>query len=470
MSTMLKVVFENRRRGYVRHVQPRRRRHQRDGWSPLTAGEEAVWFSDRPGDPRIVALLARTIGHLDPSQLGAAVSAVQAERPRWRSHPGKASLLSRRHVWIPDAVDSRHPITVEAGDDDVVAALVERLRLAVAPISPGFAVGLVQQEASDVVILVVHHALTDGMGALALMSRLVAAGDDDIVKRSVVGRPPQVNAVNGTGSAAGPRIGRVRPSRPWHLMAPSRLARHVTPDSVSGFGFVNTSLTIGKVAPPATFNDVLISSTIRAVERWNGLHQGTVGRITVYMPIYRPAAASPLLEIGNATGQAIVYTRPEDRRRGALLSTVTAQTQSAKAMQHGHAGPVEQAVTALLWMPAVLRRLLLRQLARVVVRWAMPTTTVSNLGRVDGFFPSAAASEPPAAVSVRSLVFLTTAGVPQGVTVTAAGLGGRLQLSVSYAKAMLSDVAARSFLAMIAEGVSDLAQPIPDDAKEYSSS
>ena len=455
-------------------ITPQPQRQEPPSPQRLTAAEEAVWFSDRRGDPRVVVLLARLSAHLDPGVLCEAISELVLQRPLLSCHPATPSGLARRHYWQPEPLPGKRYLTVESGGDTVVAALTERLRAAVAPMTPGFAVGLVKQLADDVLILVVHHALTDGVGALGLLAELAAGAKRAQAGEGAATPPDSAPAADRAGADVDELVDpRRRGAQPYPLpahphrpprvsLAPSRLARQAGSGSRSGseFGFAHLGLTLGKATPPYTVNDVIIAATIIAVDRWNSGRSRRTGRITVHMPINRRVAAPQLGNgqlgvIGNETGQAVIVAGADERVDGRVLGVVHRQTQAAKLMTHGHPGPAERTVGALLWMPARLRQGLLGLASRCLAGWAMPTITVSNLGRVGAHLPTGEAG----LEGIEQLVFLTTAGMPQGITVTASGLRGTVYLAISFSRALFTDSAAREFLALIAEGLDQLTQP-----------
>ena len=95
----------------------------------LTVAEEGAWFSDRSGDPRIVALIARLDGSVDETHVSATLSQALSEVPLWASHPSRAWAGSRHHVWTEHSFSSRELLTIASGGDEIVHELVERMRL-----------------------------------------------------------------------------------------------------------------------------------------------------------------------------------------------------------------------------------------------------------------------------------------------------------------------------------------------------
>ena len=427
------------------------------GRQVVSAAEEAVWLSDRPADPRVVALIARLDGHADLRRLQAAVAALLRAQQRLASRPA-AGLFARRWEWGPVSVGGERVI-VASGGALQVAAVVERLRTAVAGLRAGLGVGLVQQAEHDTVVLVVHHALSDGAGALKLLAELLGRG------AWTVRAPTPEPALADPAVAADPAP---RPSVPGRRLAlpqaPSRLAPKLGETGQMGYGCQLTTrnpVRAGSSAGPATTNDLLVASTARAVEQWNASQDGATGRVVVNMPVNTQPVLDRTSGVGNATGQAVITVDELERARDAVLAAVVRQTRQVKTGREGHVAPAERVVGALQWLPARLRARLLRALARRVAPVLMPTITVSNVGRTDALFgggsgaaAGAGAGQPP----VQALWFLTTAGMPQGLTVTAASLRGTLHLAVSYSRELFDDDAGRYFLDLVASGIDELAE------------
>ena len=428
-----------------------------DGRRPFTAAEEAIWLSERPGDPRIIALVCQLVGKADIDQLTDALRELIRSRPMLTAHPIAAKGLSRQRFWAPSPDRAPAAVTVDCGGAHAIAAMVERLRLSVENQAAGIAVGVVQNalghapdQLGDHVVLIVHHAVTDGMGALDLLRELL-----DLAANGPAG---VTTAPIPSAAAAIPR--RALVAGRWRAVrAPTRLARQSAAPGDAGFGYLMTGLTVAKPPGPATTNDVLVAATVLAVDQWNTGHGRQTGLITVHMPIGTRQPPARYSAVGNATGRTTFSVAAGRRDPWRLLQDVTAASSAAKAAGGTASSPAEAAVNALRWLPAALRGGLLRQAGRVAAPLLMPTVTVSNLGSVDGRLIDSAGGS----LGVRSLHFLTTAGMPQGITVTAAKLNGTVHLGVSFALALLDGAAAESFLGLVTRNADQLclAAPIP---------
>ncbi len=412
---------------------------------PFTAAEEAVWLSDRPGDPRVIALVCRLDAPANVARLSAALANLVRTEPLLQVRPAPGNSFARQRLWEPAADLVAAPLVIAQGNVQALTSVVERLRLAVQKQPPGLAAGLVQDPRGDTVVLAVHHALTDGIGVLELLRRLLTIDGvaADARRLSPVRQSSPTDASRTVSACPRRRRRRRRP-----IMPPTRLAQQASGEDRYGFGFRVGAVLLDQPPAPATTNDVLVAATILAVERWNTLHRRRSGRITVHLPMNARPLPQRYAGIGNATGRATVSSArgPRDPRR--LLDEVAAATIAAKLSGPTPWTPAERAVTALRWLPAGLRSVMLRGLGRRLARWIMPTITVSNLGPVDSRLGCGEGRAP----AVRSLHFLTTAGMPQGITVTAAKLDGVLNVGVNYARALLDDDAADAFLAMTIEG------------------
>lgn len=441
--------------GYKNYTWWRRRVAARDFGEPLpqrqvSPVEEAVWFSDRPADPRVVVLVAQLARPVDHQLLIAALKVVTGRDDLLLSHPSCKSRFGRRFVW--SAVDGadQQPAILTASDDAPLSTLIERLRLSVERIRPGIAVGVARQGGGDVLVLVIHHMLTDGLGAVDLLSEiLVLAGlAADVPPVKVESAPGQTDAVATLAASVHRRL----------PIAPGRVAPEVRPVRVAskGFGYVSASLLPARPPAYATVNDVLIAATMLAVQRWNTEHGQATGRIAVHMPISARVIGHEPGEMRNATGQVLVKTNQLEREPSRLLANVAGQTRPAKSAPESHTCAADRAVTACMWLPARIRKALLSRIGAATSKVLMPTVTVSNLGRLDAVFPNL----PGASSDVEKLLFFTTAGMPQGITVTATGLHGRLHLALTYSRRLLSDRAADAFL----ESVVDAMRQVVEDA------
>ena len=373
--------------------------------------------------------------------------------------------LSRQRFWA--AAQKREPLVlaVDRGGSHAVTAMVERLRLCVGNQAAGIAVGLVRSvhadpeqdpsdQGGDRLVLIVDHAVTDGLGALELLRELldVASNGPGALK------PMPVPATTGEDSRCSGGSGAAATRRRPMFRQPARIAPQSTAPSCAGFGYRMTALNLGKAPGTATTNDVLMAATVLAVEQWNARHGRQGGSITVQMPISARKRSGRHSAIGNATGHATFSARVGTREPWRLLQEVTAASAAAKAAGATGFSPAEAGVIALRWLPAGVRSAVLRRVGRVAAPWIMPTVTVSNLGPVDGRLVGSDGLP----FGVRSLYFLTTAGMPQGVAVTAAKLNGTLHVGLSFANELMDNAGAESFLSMIVNNAELMIEPVPN--------
>ena len=194
-------------------------------------------------------------------------------------------------------------------------------------------------------------------------------------------------------------------------------------------------------------NDVLIAASVVACEKWNSQCGFSTARLVVHVPIRRQDAEA-VAGLTNATGQAVVVIDAASRAKGRVLAAVAQQTQLAKARRGAQRGLAERVVGSLSWLPATLRRRLLQSVARAAAPFLMPTLSVSNLGRIGT--PKPAGYRSPVK-GLRSLHFITTAPMPQGIAVTALGMGEHLHLGVTFAHNLFDDAAANAFLTLVVQ-------------------
>lgn len=410
--------------------------------------DEAVQLLDSDAEPWSIHLELRVAGALDEGRLRAAVAAALARHPMGRARRATSRLWDRGYHWEVTGTLDLDPVRVVdcAGDAALGRERDAAQSLGVPLVElPPLRVRLIHHPGGDVLMLNVHHAATDGFGALRILRSIARAyaGEPDPVPDLDLASARNLQAGLGAGHAAHRRrrvYALLRKARDL-IAAPARVA----PDQGSnrpGYGLHTVTLSAARteallgVRHGGTFNDLLLAALHLAIAGWNEEHGTGCGRIGVMLPVnLRPPGWRDEV-VSNFSLMATISTSRRDRARGALRA-VTEQTGHMKRFGTGAAlievlalSPrvpiwVKQATTPLLWLTG----------NRVV-----DTAMLSNLGRMDEmpwFGPDAG--------DTVELRFSPPCRMPLGVAVGAVTAAGRLHLVFRYRHPLLSADAARRF-------------------------
>jgi hypothetical protein len=293
---------------------------------------ERIFLREEPGFPSTIHAEARIPGQVAPRELRDAVGAVLA------AHPFARGALAEQgaDAWIvPESVPCPAIETaVEAEADDFRNRLLsEPLRLDRPPL---LRVGLVRGRGTSRIILVVHHAMTDGMGGLCLLRGVLGAlrGQPPAVDRSWLGHREVMTTF---GAAPGEsRDRRVHP-RPG-VAAP---AAHGGEPGAVGFGFLEHDL--GPVSRPSlpgagAAHDVLVAGLHLAIERWNRALGARAEDIGVAVPVNLRPISAFLDGVCNCVAVWPVQTTAEQRADPAVLfQAVRAAVNPVRAGQYSPA-------------------------------------------------------------------------------------------------------------------------------------
>ncbi|HVL99915.1 MAG TPA: condensation domain-containing protein [Egibacteraceae bacterium] len=406
--------------------------------------DEVVHLLDTPEEPWSVQLEVRVTGHLDEPRLRKAVDEALRRHPMARAREAASQRAWNRHYWeIPLGVDV-DPLQGSQDDDDAASA---RARLHSTPISlatsPPLRVLLLRQREGDILMLTLHHAATDGFGALRLLQSIARAyaGDPDPLPR--VDLLAARDLMGGHAAAdASMKVHRYLAlvERLRELVAPpARLARHQGRE-IPGYGFHHVGLSAEETRRLAdckhagTVNDRLVAALHLAVAAWNSRHRRACRRITVLVPSnLRPKDLRNEM-VGNFALPARVTTTPRRRTSAAAtLAAVTAQTTRKK-----RSGLGTSLLELLSWswlMPLRVKQALIDRLDQRFT----DTVVLSNLGRI---------TESPSFGDGGETVecwFSAPARMPAGLSIGAVTLNDRLHLAFRYRHPQFGPDAARCF-------------------------
>ncbi|WP_235497920.1 chromosome condensation protein [Frankia sp. R43] len=245
------------------------------------------------------------------------------------------------------------------------------------------------------------------------------------------------------------------------------LARHLVPRGPSlaqGYGVYPVDLPVPRPLRLAdgrrmTVNDQLLAAAHLAAERWNSECGHRSGTVRVRMPLAaRDAGLTEPRELGNRSGQVMITSTAADRGEPLRLATaVVDQTAAAKDGPAGWAGTrmtaAVRAVTAAT--PSSLRTTVLRGGVALARPFLTPHLAVSNVGPVD-LHAAAAAGGP----RIRSLSFIGTSGMPQGLIICVAGNGDRLRLTFCHHRRLFDPAGVARFAEIYQEGLAALATAV----------
>jgi NRPS condensation-like uncharacterized protein len=421
---------------------------------PLNLLDEHFLNLDQEREPWGLHLEVRVGGRLDPGRLADAVRAAALRHPMARARLAPAYPTDLAYRWeIVDALDEAPLTVVECGDEKALADARERL-YAVSPaldVAPPFAVVLAQGPGGDTVMVNLHHAAGDGVGAVRLMRSILRAyaGAEDPVPAL---DPLAVRDVLALAAARSPeeRVARRRAlaQAAVRRMAPiTRVARDGG-ERRPGCGFQlmtlsrdETAAVVAKRGEHATVNDVLLAALAATIRAWNGRHGRYAGQIALTMPInLRPADWREEV-VGNFASYASISLGPGDHGDLRHAIDVTAE-RTRRIKQDGLAGLAVELLVGPSRLPVAAKRHL-QDLIPLMGNRSVDTASLSNLLVLDGW-PALGAG----AGSVEAVWFSPPGRSPLGAALGAATVGGRLHVTVRHPRTQFDREAARAFAAV----------------------
>lgn len=414
---------------------------------PLNVIDEVLALSETPAEPWSVHVEARVAGRLDEARLRAAV------RSALQRHPiARARLVERgaRLYWLVDPDPAREALSAcEAHDRRALDAVRAAFLTGVVPLdaAPPLRLRLVRTAGGDHLLLSIHHAASDGIGALRLLQSIARAyagaadavfAGDALAERRLEGLAPP-----GGGGAVWSALDGI--GRCLEALAPaSRVARDGATDR-AGYGVQVRALALAPIeqgairrAVDATVNDVLLAALHRAVAGWNRDHGVGSERLSVLVPINgRGPRQQPAL-VGNFTMTDAVSTGAADRRdAGATLQAVSRQTRRLRRA----GAPFADLVPRFAGWPTRLARQAPWLFRGPRVHGPGDCAVFSNLGRGDRMLASFDADLP-----VTGLWFSPPVSSPVGVALGAISGGGAIHLTLRHRWPRLDGAAAGRLL------------------------
>ncbi|HEV7639314.1 MAG TPA: hypothetical protein VGO39_00420 [Gaiellaceae bacterium] len=414
--------------------------------------DELFLHLDHREEPWAVHFEVRVAGRLDADRLAAAVAAAAARHAIARARLASWRGSDRGYRWeIADVVDT--PLTiVDCADEAELVAVRERL-YCVSPglaVAPPFIVVLARTAAGDSLLLNLHHAAGDGIGAARLVLsilRAYAGAEDPLPALD----PLEARDVDALVHAASPaerldqrRIVLRRAIDDWLAGPPARLAREGGADD-PGYGFEllalsaeETEVVRGHRTADTTLNDVLLAALAVAIERWNRDHDRPTRRIALTMPVnLRPPEWRTEVLANLASYTTISVGRGERDDLGSALDAAVQGTRTIK--EYKLAGTVVDQLRRLRTLPVRVKQLL-PALIPLTGNIVVDTASLSNLGVLEEF-PWLGDD----AGAVEAVWFSPPNRMPLGASFGVVTLDGRLHLTLRYRRAQFDGEAAAAF-------------------------
>ncbi|HEX4679814.1 MAG TPA: condensation domain-containing protein [Gaiellaceae bacterium] len=418
----------------------------------LNALDELFLHLDHREEPWVVHYEVRIAGRLDADRLAAAVAAAAARHPIARARLAGWHGSDLGYRWeIADVLDT--PLTiVNCADEAELAAVRERL-YSVSPslaVAPPFIVVLAQTAVGDSLLLNLHHAAGDGIGAARLVLSILRAyaGVEDLLPPI---DPLEVRDVYALAGAASPaerferrRAAWLQAVDDWLAGPPARLATEGGADC-PGYGFELLALSAeetevfrGHRSPGTTLNDVLLAGLAVAIERWNREHHRPARRIALTMPVnLRPPEwrTEVLANLASYTTVSVGRGQRDD-----LETALEAAVKGTRRIKEQRlAGSVVDQLRRLSTLPLAIKRML-PALIPLTGNVVVDTASLSNLG-VLGDFPRLGDD----AGTIDAVWFSPPNRMPLGASFGVATFDDRLHIALRYRRAQFDSDAAAAF-------------------------
>jgi NRPS condensation-like uncharacterized protein len=412
---------------------------------PLNRLDELYLTLGGDEEPWNVHFEVRAGGRMDADRLADAVRVAALRHPLARARLGDWHYYDRSYRWDIAAALVEVPLEVASCSDEAELAAARDQLLSRSPsldAAPPFTMLLAHGPAGDTVVLNLHHALGDAIGAARLMRSIMRAyaGVDDPVPpldplaardvRVLAGATSLADCVVRTRALA---VHAARQQTP-----PTRVAPDGGGDDLPGYGVEllvlsreETAAVCARRTDDTTVNDVLLAALTFTVRRWNADHGERSGRrVTVSMPVNLRPPEWRTEVVGNFASYATVSGSTADDLPGAL-EDIGRQTRAIK--RDGLGGLVVDLLAGYSMLTIAAKRRLpdLIDLTGDVV---VDTVTLSNIGAVA-----------PMGDEVEAVWFSPPGRMPLGAALGAMTYDDRLHLALRYRHAQFGPPAARAF-------------------------
>jgi NRPS condensation-like uncharacterized protein len=415
---------------------------------PLTALDGYFLHMETGAEPWNSHLEVRVEGRLDAERLMGAIRTGMARHPLARARLVEKEADARYQWEIPDRCDDVPLEIVDCRDDAEVIATRNRLQSVAVRLdtSPPFIAVLVHHPGGDYLMLNLHHAVVDGLGAIHFMTSVLRAYADQQDPISAVD-PLAVRDLRAlTGSPLADRKIRMKVVAEFlqETSTPVRIAARGESEQwgygihLTRLGREQTAVLIARRRPSVTVNDLLLAALAMTIRRWNERHGGERGRITMMMPVNLRPAEWQQEVFGNFVSCVSVSLAEEAQADlDAAIGEIAERTRRLKTEQS--AGVFIDLLDPSA-LPEGLRRRMPANFSPLT--WDRPwdTAVVSNLGRV-AEFPHLGEE----AGSVREIWLTPPCHMPMGASFAIASMAGEMFLGFRYRHALFDAKAAAEF-------------------------
>jgi NRPS condensation-like uncharacterized protein len=415
--------------------------------------DELYLHLNRDDEPWSVHLEIQVEGRLDEDEVRRAVAEAADRHPVARARMRERRGTDVRYWW--EIVEALDPLPVDVVDADTEeereAARREHLSRVPDLDSPGpFAIRVVHHPDGDSLILNMHHAAGDGLGALRFLGSIARAygGEEDPVPdvdplavrdiRQLVGRTSITD-----------RVGRTLETIKYLARGVARPAR-VAPDGGEdrpGYGFALTAFEaketekLGRLRRDgATVNDVLLGALGVAIRRWNDEHDAVTPVTYLMMPVNLRPKEWRFDVVANYASYVTVRLDPEELED--LPSAISAAAERTREIKEQKlAGLIVDLVEFPTVLPTGIKQRL-QELIPLTGDFVVDTAVLSNLGRIDDVPRLGDAGD------VTAIWFSPPGRMPLGASLGVATLRDRLYVTLRYRPALFDAGAAERFASL----------------------
>jgi NRPS condensation-like uncharacterized protein len=412
--------------------------------------DELYMHLDREEEPFNVHLEVECDHSIDDDELIAAVRRAAARHPIARARLGDWSGTDRRYCWqIADELPDVPLASVDCADPDELERARQGLLGHGPPLERQGPFELVHARGpdGDSLILNLHHAAGDGMGALRLMASILRelAGDDDPVADvdPLEARDP-ADLVG--AKSVGDRLTRVK-ALVEHMTRFASPPMRIAPRGGTGepgYGFELLAFDGGAMEAikarkqdGATVNDVLLGALGVTARRWNEQHDAGTGRAALMMPVnLRPPDWRNDVIANFASYVSVHLAEEELETLPRAIAAASERTDQIKDDQ------IAGLIVDLLAFPSVLPTAIkqrLEQLIPLTGNVVVDTAVLSNLGKLD------------ALPGVKRVWFSPPGRMPLGASLGVATAGDDMFVTLRYRHALWDAAAAAEFGALYRE-------------------
>lgn len=392
----------------------------------------------------------RVSGRFDTDRLAAAIRQAVSLHPLARARLARANVSARRLYWeIPDDADH---LALEVTDEPISVVRSRLLsRLPDLGVSPAFLPVVVRDPHGDHLLLNLHHAVFDGMGAIRLLTSIARAYAGEVDEPG----GPDIDTARDLAAIAGSRSLKDLIPRAAKLtkdvLDRKRLTRIAADGGEPGdatFSVATLRLSEEETAAAlalrpkgSTVNDLALAAHALTILRWNRSHGALIGdSVSIMMPVnLRPAEWSTEVISNFASYLAVVI--PASVADDLTEATAVVHEETRPVKENGAAGWIVDILDRGNDVPAVARKAF-ASLLPLVEKQFIESTVLSNVGRVNlpGFGDAGDVNEvwfsPPCMADLMP------------VAVGVAGVGKELHITFRADRRILSDEAAADFAAL----------------------